>query len=238
MEMKLASRLNLVTSDNARDLDRLGAPASPPAPANSASSSSSASPWRSRGYLPHFDQPRLVQSLTFRLHDAVPESVIESWKRELSWIENLPSTDPRDIKLRNRISRYEDAGHGACWLREERVAALVENTLLHFDGERYRLIAWSIMPNHVHALIELREEWPVTKIAHSWKSYTAHAANEILGRSGDFWFREYFDRFIRDDRHFRSAVSYIERNPVKAGLVRLPEEWRWGSAWGQREGKE
>jgi REP element-mobilizing transposase RayT len=231
--MSFAPRHNFITGDNGRDLDRLGAPASSPAPANSASFPS-ASPWRSRGYLPHFDRSRLVQSLSFRLHDAVPEKVIEAWKRELSWIEKLPSTDPRDIKLRNRISRYEDAGHGACWLRDERIAALVENALLCFDGERYRLIAWCIMPNHVHGLIELDEEWPLAKIVHSWKSYTAHAANEILGRSGDFWFREYFDRFIRDDRHFRSAVSYIERNPVQARLVRLPEEWRWGSAWGQR----
>jgi REP element-mobilizing transposase RayT len=175
-----------------------------------------------------------VQSLSFRLHDAVPEKVVASWKRELSWIENLPSSDPREIELRNRISRYEDTGYGTCWLRDDRIAALVENALLHFDGERYRLIAWCIMPNHVHGLIELNEEQSLSKIVHSWKSYTAHLANEILGRSGDFWFREYFDRFIRDDRHFSRAVSYIERNPVQAKLVRLPEEWRWGSAWGQR----
>jgi hypothetical protein len=66
------------------------------------------------------------------------------------------------------------------------------------------------------------------------KSYTAHTANQILGRSGDFWFREYHDRFIRDDRHFRNTVNYIERNPVKAGLVDRPEKWRWSSAWWQR----
>jgi len=106
----------------------------------------------------------------------------------------------------------------------------VENALLHFDGKRYRLIAWCIMPNHVHGLIE-REDWPLAGIIHSWKSFTAHAANQILNRSGDFWFREYFDRFIRDERHFRNAVAYIEENPVKAGFVRLREMWRWSSAW-------
>ena len=63
------------------------------------------------------------------------------------------------------------------------------------------------------------------------KSFTAHQANQILGRSGELWFREYFDRFIRDDRHFSNAVSYIEYNPNKAGLVRRPEEWRWSSAF-------
>jgi len=192
------------------------------------------SPWRSRGYLPHFNEPLLLQSLTLRLHDAVPEAVVQSWKAELAWVERLPATDPKEIELRRRIARYEDAGHGACWLRDERIAALVENALLYFDGQRYRLIAWCIMPNHVHGLIETSENWPLGSIIHSWKSYTAHVANQILGRTGDFWFREYFDRFIRDDRHFRNAVSYIEENPVKAGFVRVPAEWRWSSAWWKR----
>src|SRR5215210_3201025 len=83
-------------------------------------------PWRSRGYLPHFDEPRFVQSLTFRLHDAVPEAVIRSWQAELAWVENLPATDPREIKLQKLVSRYEDSSHGACWLRDERIAALME----------------------------------------------------------------------------------------------------------------
>ncbi|HEY2295963.1 MAG TPA: transposase [Thermoanaerobaculia bacterium] len=219
------------------DVSPLGPPASPPA-ANSAFSSSPpppTKPWYSRGYLPHFDQPHLVQSLTFRLHDAVPEEVVQIWKRKLAWIENLPAADPREVKLRKLIARYEDAGHGACWLRDPRIAALVEDSLLHFDGQRYRMIAWCIMPNHVHGLIETREEWPLASVVQPWKSYTAHIANEILGRSGTFWFREYHDRFIRDDQHFANAVRYIEINPVKARLVRSPEEWRWSSAWRGRD---
>jgi hypothetical protein len=83
-----------------------------------------------------------VQSLAFRLHDAVPESVIQSWKAELNWIENLAATDPREIMLQKLILRYEDTGHGECWLRDERIAARVEDALLHFDDQRYRLIAW------------------------------------------------------------------------------------------------
>ena len=208
----------------------LGPPASSPA-LSSTTASPSTSPWRSRGYLPHFDQSLHIQSFTFRLHDAVPDAVVQSWKSELSWIENLPSSDPREAELRKRIFRYEDAGHGACWLRDERIAFLVEDALLHFDDQRYRMIAWCVMPNHAHVVAEIWEGWPLAGNVHSWKSYTAHAANRSLGRTGDFWFREYFDRFLRDDRHFRNAVQYIDQNPVKAGLVRLPEEWRWSSAW-------
>jgi len=198
------------------------------------------SAWRSRGFLPHFDQPSLVQSLTYRLHDAVPDSVVQSWKAELAWVASLQREEPREVKLRKLIARYEDSGHGACWLRDARIAALVEDALLFFDGQRYRLIAWCVMPNHVHALIETEEAWPLAGIVHSWKSYTAHSANQTLGRSGDFWYREYHDRFIRDEQHLVKALAYIEENPVKAGLVAVKEEWRWGSGWWRRaeEGRE
>jgi len=216
------------TDVETRHRPSLGAPASLPA----SPSSTSTSPWRSRGYLPHFDQPHLVQTLSFRLYDAVPEHVIESWKTALSRTKR--KEQEQEIKLRKLIARYEDAGHGACWLRNPRIAALVEDALLHFDNQRYRLIAWCVMPNHVHGLIETWESWPLAGVLHSWKSYTALRANEILRRSGDFWFREYHDRFIRDGRHFRNAVKYIEQNPVKAGLVRAPEEWRWSSAWWEK----
>jgi REP element-mobilizing transposase RayT len=135
------------------------------------------------------------------------------------------------MELRKRISRYEDAGHGASWLRDARIAGLVEEALLHFDGQRYRLIAWCIMPNHVHGLIETQAESPLSAVVQPWKSYTAHAANQILGRSGVFWFREYHDRFIRDERHLANAIEYVEQNPVKAGLVGSRELWRWSSGW-------
>ncbi|HEX6904233.1 MAG TPA: transposase [Thermoanaerobaculia bacterium] len=190
-------------------------------------------PWHSRGYLPHFDHPNLLQSLTFRLHDAVPQPLIESWRAELAR-NNTLTPQNREAELRKLLATYEDAGHGACWLRDPRIAALVENALLHFDAQRYCLIAWCLMPNHVHALIETAEPWPLGAIIHSWKSFTSHEANRILRRSGDFWFREYFDRFIRDEQHFVNAVTYIERNPVKAGLAGSPEEWRWSSAWRRR----
>jgi REP element-mobilizing transposase RayT len=193
-------------------------------------------PWHSRGYLPHFDQPGLVQSITFRLHDAVPMELIAQWQMQLNWMEGLPATDPREVEIRERLGKFEDSGHGACWLRDDRIAALVQNALQHFDGERYRLIAWCIMPNHVHVLLETvpvstdGSPTSLSSIVHSWKSYTAHEANRILRRSGDFWFREYYDRFIRDEKHFRSCKDYIEQNPVKAGLVSEKEAWRWSSA--------
>ena len=125
-----------------------------------------------------------------RLHDAVPESVVARWKTELAWAQDAKAIDPRNVALRKRIEEYEDAGYGECWLGDRRLAAMVQSTLLHFDNERYRIIAWCIMPNHVHVVIEILEEYLLEEILHAWKSYSAHAANKILGRSGSFWFRE------------------------------------------------
>jgi REP element-mobilizing transposase RayT len=186
--------------------------------------------WYSRGYLPHLDHPGLYQSITFRLHDSLPEEVVQQWKEELHWRSDLPSDDAIVLKLRRRTAEYEDASHGACWLRDERIAKLVEHTLLFFDGQRYRLVAWCIMPNHVHVFIETYSGYALDKILHSWKSFTAQRANELLARAGPFWARDYYDRYIRDEQHFMRIVAYIEENPVKAGFVKSAEEWKFGSA--------
>jgi REP element-mobilizing transposase RayT len=182
--------------------------------------------WHSRGYLPHWDHPGMIQSVNFRLGDSLPLTVIEKWKAELA----LQSGNDHDVQLRHRIEEYLDAGHGECWLRRPDIARVVEGALFHFDGQRYRLLAWCIMPNHVHALIETREGFPLADVLHSWKSYTSHEANKLLQLSGAFWQREYLDRFVRNAEHYENVVAYIEENPVKAGLAKIKTEWPWSSA--------
>ena len=186
--------------------------------------------WHSRRYIPHFDQPDIIQSVTIRLFDAVPKPLIDQWKMELRWTDKMPGKDPRRIALMKRIERYEDAGYGVCWLKDERIAGIVESSLLRFDRKRYRLFAWCIMPNHVHTVLKLLEDSSLGDVFHSLKSYTAHEANKVLHRSGKFWFREYFDRYIRDAQHFENVVAYVENNPVKAALVSTKGQWRWSSA--------
>jgi len=160
----------------------------------------------------------------------MPTELLDQWRKELDWKDGIDVSDRRAVELRQRIAKYEDAGHGECWLRDPRIAELVENALLHFDGQRYRLIAWCIMPNHVHVLMETWDRWPLAGILHSWKSYTAKEASKTLNRRGAFWFREYHDRFIRNERHYTAAVEYIEQNPVKAGLATSAADWRFSSA--------
>src|SRR5262245_32856095 len=178
--------------------------------------------------MPHWAHPAMLQSLNFRLADSLPHAVVEKWQTELALTSCRESQ--RAIELRRRIEEYLDAGHGECWLRRSDVAQLVEAALLHFDPERYRLLAWCIMPNHVHALIETREGFPLAGVLHSWKSYTGSKANKQLNRRGDFWEREYLDRFIRNAEHYQAVVAYIEENPVYAGLVKIKTDWPWSSA--------
>ena len=182
--------------------------------------------WHSRGYLSHFDGGEIVQSITFHLGDALPNSVIEGWKLELETI----GDDELQIELSRRIENYLDRGYGDCHLRKNSIAKIVENSLMHFDGDRYKMISWVIMPNHVHLLLKPGENKSLSKIVHSIKSFTAQKANRVLARQGRFWQEDYFDRYIRNYDHFQSAIKYIENNPVKAGLCKTKSDWRFSSA--------
>ncbi len=194
----------------------------PPEPAEAEDGQSlGAKGWYTRGYLPHYDQPGTLQMVTFRLADALPAA------RRREWEALFAVEDGRE--QRTRIEAYLDRGLGACHLRDPRVAASVEAVLLYGDGRHYRLAAWVVMPNHVHALVEL---WtlPLGRLIQAWKGTSARDANRLLGRPGTFWQTEYWDRYLRDEEHFRKAQRYIEGNPVKAHLARRPEDWPFSSA--------
>ena len=180
--------------------------------------------WHRRFHsVPHREN-KALQSITFRLYDSLPKEVIEEIKLKLDINEDGDSYDSIQYqRLRQKIAEYEDAGYGQCFLRDERIAAIMQDTLKHFDGERYQLICWCIMPNHVHVLIEVNEGWSLSRIMHGWRSYTAKEANRILGRTGRFWMEEYYDRYIRDDNHLQKTINYILNNPANAGL----DEWPW-----------
>ncbi|MGD9631194.1 MAG: transposase [Pyrinomonadaceae bacterium] len=181
--------------------------------------------WHSRGYIPHVDPGEVTQFITFRLADSMPQAVLKKWR------DDLKNGEITDAGLRQRIETYLDQNYGKRWLSDDRIASLVQNAILHLDGMRYRLIAWVIMPNHVHILIQTLPGYSVSEIMHSLKSYTSHEANKVIGRQGNFWYKEYFDLYIRDGKHFRSVVRYIEENPVKARLCKNPEDWKYSSAF-------
>jgi putative transposase len=204
------------------------------------------SPRRFRGSLPHFNAAGILQHITYRLADSLPARLIQELERELV---HLPPGRLKTEK-RRRVEACLDSGYGSCILRHPEAAGVVVETWKRFDPERYRLIAYVVMPNHGHVLIETSGACPLPKVVNSWKSYTGRRilscdricgpmtggrAGARLGREGSgkphgFWQMDYWDRFIRDEKHFHEVVEYIENNPVSAGLVRDKEDWPWSSA--------
>jgi REP element-mobilizing transposase RayT len=116
-----------------------------------------------------------------------------------------------------------DSGQGTCHLAKPEIASLVQEALRHFDGRRYDLIAWCIMPNHVHVIVRPFVGYDLAGILQSWKSFTAKQANRLLVETGNFWQEEYYDHLIRDEEDFRNQVNYVLENPDKAGL----QDWPW-----------
>ena len=175
--------------------------------------------------LPHWRQDGATYFITFRLADAVPMSLRRQWSEELAtWRKFHP--EPWDAKtkqeyqhrFREERERWLDSGHGECLLRNPKAREVVEQALLHFDGERYTLDAWVIMPNHVHAILKPATDQELSEILHSWKSFTARRVNEALKRSGPLWQDENFDRIVRGLDELERTRTYLRKNPDKAGL--------------------
>lgn len=112
-----------------------------------------------------------------------------------------------------------DLGHGSCVLREPEVRRLVSDTFLKFEGERYLLHSFVVMPNHVHILLTMADGHSLDKSVTSWKNFTARDINLRSERSGAVWQKDYFDTMVRDWKHFASVARYIRRNPGKAKLA-------------------
>ena len=178
-----------------------------------------------RTRLPHFEAGPLPQHICFRLADSLPQSLLQRLEHEL---QRLPEKERQDARRRH-VEKVLDQGRGGCLLSRPEVAVLTRGALRHFDGDRYHLHGWVVMPNHVHALATLRGDNTLSGVVHSWKSYTALWGNAVLRRGGAFWSVDYFDRVARDEEHFAAALDYIHWNPVNAGLCAEPGDWQWSS---------
>jgi len=175
--------------------------------------------------LPHWQQGKATQFVTWRLGDALPQAKLDQWKQKKdSWVSLHPkpwdhqTEDEYYMLFEDRLEKYLDSGYGSCLLRNEQPRQIVANALMHFDEKRYNLWAFVIMPNHVHALFSIYKPYVLKQITHSWKSFTAKAINRQLGKSGSVWQEESWDRLIRNEEHFFRCLSYIQGNPEKARL--------------------
>ena len=193
---------------------------------------------RNRGHLPHWEAEAGTYFITFRLADSLPQSVLKQISSERESIVQTARQLNRSLSLdeRKKIQRlssrvteqYLDQGAGACHLSNPAVAVLAAQALRYFDQKRYCLFAWSVMPNHVHVVARIFVDYTLASVVHSWKSFTAKKANDLLGCEGAFWQREYYDHLIRNQTEFQRAIQYVADNPAKAGLKNWPWVWVWG----------
>jgi REP element-mobilizing transposase RayT len=193
-------------------------------------------------YLPHFHRPGATFFVTFRLHDSLPQDFLDKLSRNFhTQRESLEKTHPPDLEwqlyLLQRAYFHEfdqcldRCEYGPTWLKDPEAAIHVVNQLNRWDGVFYDLIGYTILPNHVHTLldfsIQLQEDNSVDTSSYRNLDYimdrvkgaSARYINQVLGRVGTtFWQAGYHDRYIRDNRHLIAALNYLKQNPVKARL--------------------
>lgn len=198
----------------------------------------------SRGFLPHVKREGASYFVTFRLADSLPKEVLMKFEAEKAQrLRQLHAatkrgqpTDDSEEKInrdfRRKFERYLDNSHGACHLRRPGVAELVANAIRHFEGQRYLLSDWVVMPNHVHVVLWPMPNENLSDILKSWKQFTSRRAKPMVGMTDEhFWQPESFDHWIRDDDEKARICRYIRNNPVTARLCQRPEDWQWSRAW-------
>jgi REP element-mobilizing transposase RayT len=189
---------------------------------------------RNRGRLPHWEKEEGLYFITFHLADSLPQSVLAKITERRRILEAARQTNAHllpeqraqlDAYSRARVEEYFDRGAGFCPFADQRIAGMMAAALRFGEGKRYRLLAWCVMPNHVHVVVRLFPGQELARVVKGWKNFSAYAANHALGRKGRFWQREYYDRLIRNADELGRAVRYIVENPAKAGLR------NWGWVW-------
>jgi len=178
-----------------------------------------------RRNLPHWEQVGCTYFVTFRTADSLPQSKLDELNAQKDvWLRAHPEPWTSLVwaeynrLFSERVQAWMDAGCGACVLRRPELSAMVGSALMHFDGERYGLDAFVVMPNHVHAIVMPLPGHGLPAILHSWKSFTANGINRALGQTGAFWMDENFDHAVRSQDQLEHFRRYIQDNPVKAGL--------------------
>ena len=191
------------------------------------------------GQLPHWEQEGATYFITFRTAGSVPASVMRLWKRQRDdWLRRqqvdpdrhgwhlsfsrLPHRKQKAFRreFAGKLERFLDDCHGERLLRQTELSQIVADALVHFDGQRYHLGDFVVMPNHVHLLVCLLPGVRLRKQCYWWKHYIATEINQKIGRAGPLWQKESFDHLVRDADHFDRFRQYIADNPRKA---KLPE---------------
>lgn len=177
--------------------------------------------------LPHWRQCGATYFVTYRLIDSLPQNKLHEleglrreWERRQAAPRSKAAWEELTRIMSEKIERWLDQGFGSCLLRNPSAANHVAGSMHYFDGDRYELNAFVVMPNHVHLIIRPTKwnQYPLEDILKSWKQYSTNRINREMGQHGSLWQQESYDRIIRDEEHLFRCLHYIGRNPEKAGL--------------------
>jgi len=188
-----------------------------------------------RRNLPHIQPVGACFFVTFRLYNSVPKIAIdalsEKYTQRVTQAFFIGEVHKRNLEIFNLRKKY---------LIELDGIQIIDKEIKRYDGTLYNLIAYCIMSNHVHLVIDtavqlenLKEDTelmqsyqPLDKILKQIKGSTSRYINLFLHRSGQFWERESFDIYIRNEKMLNNVISYTLNNPMKAGIVENWEDFR------------
>jgi putative transposase len=192
---------------------------------------------------PHWSQPGVVCFITIRTHDSFAKETLQRfhadrrhWLRRhginpdlKDWREKLKEIgrEPQKEFYKTFSIRWHDTldrGEGLCVLEDPRASEIVAQSFLKFDGDRYEVTDFVVMPNHAHILVAFRDEDMMLAQCESWKRYTGREINKLRGASGRFWQQDGFDHLVRSLEQFEHFQRYIANNPIKAHLK--PDTYR------------
>jgi REP element-mobilizing transposase RayT len=188
--------------------------------------------------LPHWEKEEGLYFITFHQADSLPDSVLKKLaerKRILKAAKNCNAHLLPEQKAllaawnQTRIEECYDHGAGSCAFNDQRIAGAMAAALRFHEGKHYRLLAWCIMPNHVHVVVRLLPGRDLATVVKAWKNFSARSANHALQRTGRFWQPEYYDRLIRSGDELNRALRYVLNNPAKADLKDWI--WVWSAGW-------
>jgi len=178
-----------------------------------------------KNHLPHWQQGDAFVFATWRLADSIPQGKLSEWLAlRDAWLKHHPKPWDEEvereyhIRFSRKLDEWLDEGCGASVLKDPQNSTVVAGALHHFDGDRYELDSFVVMPNHVHVLFQPLEKYRLEDIIQSWKGFTARKINRGLGSKGTLWQSDYWDRLVRNERHLFKCREYIRNNPLKANL--------------------
>ena len=170
--------------------------------------------------LPHWEQTGKIHFLTFRLGDSMPQEMIRQYKEEKNrfmiahpqpWNQQIYNEYHNLIS--NPIEKYLDSGYGDCVLKDAAVRQILIDAIDYYDGKRYLVLAYVIMPNPVHMLIVPAIGYELYDSIGSVMRFSARGINRITEKRGRLWQPEPFDTIIRNHTHYTNTLEYIRHNP-------------------------